>query len=231
MELFECIEKRRSVRRFTDEPVDKLSMKKAFEAAILAPNSSNMQTWDFFWVRSDEKKKKLVEYCLSQSAARTAQELVVISADPALWRRSNPEVIKYVHEVDAPKPVKLYYEKIIPMSYRWGLFNIFYPFKWLLQFFVGLARPITRKPLSKRDLQEVAIKSAALAAENFVLALQAEGYSTCMMEGLDEWRVKKLLGLNCSSRIVMAIGIGKEGEKSLWGPRFRIGYEKVVHEV
>ena len=120
-----------------------------------------------------------------------------------LWRRSSQEVIKYVHEVDAPKPVKLYYEKIIPMSYRWGLFNIFYPFKWLLQFFVGLARPITRKPLSKRDLQEVAIKSTP-CTKNFVLALQAEGYSTCMMEGLDEWRVKGLLGAWCSSRIVMA---------------------------
>ena len=64
MELFECIKKRRSVRRFTEQPVNEGSMRKAFEAAILAPNSSNMQTWDFFWVRSDEKKKKLVEYYL-----------------------------------------------------------------------------------------------------------------------------------------------------------------------
>ena len=124
-------------------------MKKAFEAAVLAPNSSNMQTWDFFWVRSDEKKKKLVEYCLSQSAARTAQELVVISADPALWRRSNPEVIKYVHEVDAPKSVKLYYEKVIPMSYRWGLFNIFYPLNGYFSSLLGLLVQLPESPFQK----------------------------------------------------------------------------------
>ena len=43
-----------------------------------------------------------------------------------------------------------------------------------------------------RDLQEIAIKSAALGAENFVLALEAQGFSSCMMEGHDESRVLKL---------------------------------------
>ncbi len=85
MEFFEVIKARRSIRRYLSDPVPDQVIEKAFDAAILAPNSSNVQTWDFFWVRSEEKKEKLIKACLSQSAARTAQQLVVITADPKKW--------------------------------------------------------------------------------------------------------------------------------------------------
>ena len=83
MEFFEAVKNRRSIRKFTDENVPDSVVEKALEAAVLAPNSSNVQTWDFYWVRTPEKKKKLVSYCLNQSAARTAQHLVVIVGDPS----------------------------------------------------------------------------------------------------------------------------------------------------
>jgi nitroreductase len=100
----------------------------------------------------------------------------------------------------------------------------------------GLFRPTSWGPCTKRDLQEVAIKSAALAAENLVLALSAQGYSTCMMEGFDEVRVKNLLGLGLagiggSARIVMVVGVGLEGERATWGPQYRIPQSEVVHEI
>lgn len=228
----QTIRARRSIRRFTATPVPPSVIEQAFEHALLAPNSSNMQTWDFYWVKSPEKKQKLVEYCLNQSAARTAQELVVVVADPKLWRRSNPEMIEFIRKINAPKLVLFYYEKLVPMTYRWGFLNIFVPFKWLPTFFTGLFRPMVRGPYSKRDLQEVAIKSAALASENFVLSIVQQGFSTCMMEGHDECRVKKLLGLGSSARVTMVIGIG-EGDpvKGTWGPQFRIDPKKVIHHV
>lgn len=69
MDFFEVINRRRSVRDFTEEVVPDLVIEKALEAAILAPNSSNTQTWNFYWVKSIEAKAKLVEAYLSQSAA------------------------------------------------------------------------------------------------------------------------------------------------------------------
>lgn len=93
MEFYEAVNKRRSSRRFTEKPVPEDVMRRCFAAAIKAPNSSNMQTWNFYWVRTEEKKELLRKYCLSQSAAREAKELVVVVADPALWKRSNPEII------------------------------------------------------------------------------------------------------------------------------------------
>ena len=82
-----------------------------------------------------------------------------------------------------------------------------------------------------RDLQEIAIKSAALGAENFVLALEAQGFSSCMMEGHDESRVLKLLGLRSPARTAMVIGIGEPSERALWGEQFRLPLEEVVKEL
>ncbi len=231
MEFFEAVAARRSIRKYKSDPIPEGVMRRALDAAILAPNSSNLQTWNFYWVRSEDAKAELVRACLSQSAARTAAELVVVTADPALWRRSNPEMVKFTQSIGAPKLVQMYYSKLIPLTYRWGFLNSMVPYKWLISALTGLIRPMTRGPHSRRDLQEVAIKSSALACENFVLAMAAQGFATCMMEGFDERRVAKLLGLPASARVVMVISAGVEGEKGTWGPRFRLPADRVVHEI
>lgn len=231
MDFFEAIKARRSIRKFSEKTVPAEVMKKSFEAALLAPNSSNTQTWNFIWVKTPDNKNKLIEGCLSQSAARTAAELVVVTADPALWRRSQSYLIEYVKSTTAPKQVLMYYEKIIPITYRWGFLNTLAPIKWLIANGVGLFRPMPRGPNSRRDLQEVAIKSAALAAENFVLALAAQGYATCMMEGFDECRLHSLLKLKSSERVVMVIAIGEAAENGTWGPQFRIPSNLIIKEV
>lgn len=232
MDFFQAVEKRRSIRQFMNEPVPELVIRRSLEAALKAPNSSNTQTWNFFWIRSADHKKKAVEICLSQAAARTAQELVVITADPALWKRSQPYLADYIRKVNAPKPVIMYYEKLIPFVYRWGFLNTMAPIKWIVATVTGLFRPMMRGPFSRRDAQEIAIKSAALAAENFVLAVAAQGFDSCMMEGFDECRMKRLLKLGSSERVVMVIAVGKANpERGTWGPQYRIPSELVIKEV
>jgi nitroreductase len=196
--------------------------------AIHAPNSSNTQTWDFHWIKNIELKKKVVEACLNQSAARTAAQFVVVTANYKKWRRSQGPLIKWAESFNAHKSVIMYYKKIVPFFYTTGPLNILSPFKIVLAFLIGLFRPIMRRPLTLRDNQEVAIKSAALAAENFVLAIVDRGGGTCMMEGFDEWRMRKILNLKCSDRVVMAIAIGYPDEKGLWGEQFRLPFEQVV---
>ena len=231
MEFFEVVQKRRSIRKFTEESVPESVIEKALDAALLAPNSSNTQTWDFYWVRTPEKKANLVQACFSQSAARTAQELVVVVADPALWRRSQKPLVEFVESVKAPRPVIEYYKKLIPATYTWGPLNSWGILKSLGAQVGGLFRTTPRGPHTKRDLQEVAIKSAGLAAENFVLSITAQGFATCMMEGFDEARVKKVIGVSGSARIVMCIAVGREAERGTWGPQFRIPREQVIHRV
>jgi nitroreductase len=70
MDFFEAVDRRRSVRKFTNTEVPESVMKKCLKASLLAPNSSNLQPWEFYWVRSQKKKKQVVEACFSQNACK-----------------------------------------------------------------------------------------------------------------------------------------------------------------
>ena len=48
MELTEVIEKRRSIRKFSDKPVSREILEELIKAAALAPTASNLQAWRFF---------------------------------------------------------------------------------------------------------------------------------------------------------------------------------------
>jgi nitroreductase len=231
MDLFTAIDRRRSVRVFTQEVFPEEKMQKALKQAVLAPNSSNTQTWDFYWVKNPEKKAKLVEACLSQSAARTACHLIVVTADRTHWQRSQKRLIDWAIESHAHPGVVTYYKKLVPMMYSNGWLSVFTPLKWSFFNLVGLFRPVVRRPMSNRDNDEVAIKSAALASQNFVLSISALGGATCMMEGFDEVRVKRLLNLKRSTRVAMVIAVGFQDEKGIWGKRYRINSQEVIHIV
>jgi len=228
LDLFDAVEKRRSIRKFTEEPLPDEVIRRALQAAILAPNSGNMQTWDFHWIKGAEIKKRMVAACFNQSGARTASQLLVLVANPKHWRRSNPRLIDWVKQANAPKSVLKYYEKAVPIAYTWGWLNSLAPIKWLAAVLIGMFRPMQRSPIGRRDAQEVSIKSAALAAENFVLAITAQGGASCMMEGFDEARVKRMLELPGAARVVMIIAAGYESPRGTWGPRFRMPLDEVL---
>ena len=233
MEFFETIQTRRSVRRYTKTPVPDEVIQKALDAALLAPNSSNMQPWEFYWVRTPEKKAKLVEACLSQGAARTAPHLVVAVARMDTWRRNRKLMLEHIkNDPTASKQVVAYYEKLIPMVYSSGPFNILGHIKTVFAFFTGLFRPIPRGPATREDNFDVVVKTTALACENFMLACTAQGYGTCAMEGFDEWRVRNLLGLShCHARVVMVISVGETDPKGVFGERVRFDRDLFIHEV
>ena len=93
-EFCKVVESRRSVRVYTDEKIPEEIVKKCLDLTLLAPNSSNLQTWEFYWVRNKGKKEKLVEYCLSQPAAATAAELIVCVARPDHWKKNNSMMLQ-----------------------------------------------------------------------------------------------------------------------------------------
>ncbi len=240
MEFFETLERRRSIRNFSDTPVDDKIIERALQAATLAPNSSNVQTWDFYWTsRGGGTHAQLIKACLSQGAARTSSHLIVITADYGKWRRSRPQILEWVNrsiqqaapqKPNFPPGMRDYYEKLIPLMYI-NAFGLLGGLRWIGLRLLSLFRPIMIRPAGRRDLQEVAIKSAALACENFVLAITAQGAGTCMMEGFDESRVRRALKLRRSQRVVMVIAVGHPTDRGRWGERFRIPLAEVVHRV
>ena len=59
MELMEAIYKRRSVRFFTEEPVDKDTIDKLINAAIQAPSAMNGQPWSFSVIQDKALMQKI----------------------------------------------------------------------------------------------------------------------------------------------------------------------------
>ena len=96
---------------------------------------------------------------------------------------------------------------------------------------VGYFKPVPRGPIYKNDLFETVTKTTALACQNFMMALVAEGFDSCPMEGFDEKRIKKILKLDWTSHVVMIFGIGKADKKGIYGKRFRINEDLVIKEV
>ena len=231
MDFFETIETRRSVRKYHAEPVPESVIEKAIDAALLAPNSSNMQPWEFYWVRSEDKRRELVDACFRQAAARTAGELVVAVARRDTWRRNLQLMREAMKKYGSTKLQEEYYRKVVPAVYVQGPFSILGIIKYFIITVMGWFRPVPRGPFSVGELFTVLIKTTALACENFMLAVAAQGYGSCPMEGFDERRVKKILGLGRRSRVVMCIGVGVPDPSGIYGERVRFERELFVHEV
>lgn len=221
-EFKKVIESRRSVRIYTDETIPDSVVEECLDMALLAPNSSNLQPWEFYWVKSTDKLYKLKQFCFNQSAARTAPTLIVCVARPDHWKLGQKINLDYfARRGNFPKEVKFYYQKLIPMMFRHGPLNILTPFKKLAISIIGLFRTMPRGPMSSFDNLLLATKTTALACENLMLSFRAAGYDTCPMEGFDENRVKRLLRLPRKAAVVMIISAGKRHEHGVYNERIR----------
>jgi|TARA_B100001059_G_scaffold44444_1_gene36765 nitroreductase len=229
----DAIEYRRSVRVFSDQDLDSEIVKKCLHNASLAPNSSNLQLWEFVHVNDDKVLKKLSKACFNQNAAKTAKQLVVIVVRKDLWKKRanwNIEVISNQSKNSQIsdkrlKQAKTYYKKVIPTLYT-DFFGILGILKSLIFQTIGLFRPTMRQVMSS-DLRVVAHKSAGLAAQNFMISMAAIGYDTCPMEGSDTLKVKNILNLPSGSEINMVIGCGIRTNEGVYGDQLRVPFNEV----
>ncbi|MBE7669834.1 nitroreductase family protein [Tenacibaculum piscium] len=237
----QAINFRRSVRVFdAEKSIESSIVKKCIEQATLAPNSSNMQLWEFYHITSKDTIAKMAPLCFNQNAAKTAQQLVVFVTRKDVWKKrvkANLAVLDATFGKDTPKEkqtsrekmTRTYYGKIIPFTY-FDFLGIFGWLKSLIILITGLFRPIYRE-VRNSDMRIVAHKSTGLAAQNFMLSMAAEGYDTCPMEGADTWRVKRLLNIPRSAEINMIVSCGIRTEKGVYGERFRIPFNEVYKEI
>ncbi len=232
MEFTEVVRARRSCRKFIPEAVPAEVIEKALDEALIAPNSSNMQLWRFFWVSSPEMKKALTEACLGQPAASTSQEMIVVVADWSLWRENRQRMIEALKKNNAGASALKYYETLVPLMYTYGPLSILGYFKKIMANIAGIFRPVPRGPSTRNDVAMVAVKSAALACENFMLSIYNQGYACCPMEGFDEARVNKVTNTSgCSSKVVMVISVGKPDPQGFYGPQIRFDRSLFIKKI
>ncbi len=240
MTLAEIINYRRSVRNYKPLSIDTEKVKHCIELATLAPNSSNMQLWEFYHITDPEILKRLTVACLNQESAKTAQQMVVFVTRQDLFSKRAKKMLELeTQNINKNSPDekqakrinrwKLYYGKVMPFLYI-RFFGIFGMVRKFFVNIVGIFRPIIYQ-VSENDMRVVVHKTCALAAQTFMLAMANERYDTCPMEGFDSRKVKRILKLPYGAEINMVISCGIRDEKGVWGDRMRIPFNEVYQEI
>jgi nitroreductase len=226
--FYEAVASRRAVRAFLPDPIPEEVMDRCLDAALLAPSSSNLQPWEFVLIRSEAARATASRICFDQAPARSAPLLLAVVAHRDSWRRNRDEVLR-IHQSRGKvrRSLRRYYQKLIPLVYRTGPFGLAGWAKRALSRVASLFRPAPNMH-SESDIRVLVHKSTALAAATLMLALRAEGYDSCPIEGFDPWRARKLLKLKRGAEVCMFLAVGKRAEGGVWWERALVPREWVV---
>jgi len=84
MEFSEVIRKRRSIRLFTDQPVEVEKLQQIRETANLAPSAGNLQAYEVYVVTDAKKRDELSRAALRQEFIASAPVVLVFCTHPEL---------------------------------------------------------------------------------------------------------------------------------------------------
>ena len=82
MDFFEVVDRRRSVRAFTDDAVTPGDLDAVLRATRAAPSAGNLQAYELVVVRDRPKREELAKAALGQSFIAQAPVCVVFLANP-----------------------------------------------------------------------------------------------------------------------------------------------------
>ncbi|RME53830.1 nitroreductase family protein [Candidatus Woesearchaeota archaeon] len=78
MDALACIFTRRSIRSFTEVPIEFDKLMTVLDAGNHAPSSGNLQNWKFILITGNEDVRKLRPFCADQECFATAQAGIVV---------------------------------------------------------------------------------------------------------------------------------------------------------
>lgn len=184
MDALEAIRLRRSVRSFTDTPVDDADLDQLLRLALLAPTGSMSQAWSLLVVRDPAQRAALAEVVIGGGGAYFA------SVRPAAPGTSPEDHAQWGMD----------YANEVLGSYR-------HVPVWVL----GLVVPRDMFPPEDRDKEALADEmSVAFAMENLFIAARAKGLGTVptVFHWYREPDVRMLLGLPEEIRIPVITPLG-----------------------
>lgn len=89
--VLEIALKRRSIRKFRDQPVEDEKIKKILKSAIWAPSAGNLQPWVFIVVKDPKNIEKIKS--VSPGMFDLPPVLIVVCRDTEIARRSGNETL------------------------------------------------------------------------------------------------------------------------------------------
>ena len=87
--VMNAIQNRKSVRKYSDKPIEDAVIKQILEAGRLAPSWVNVQPWKFIVVKDQKIKDLLSQAAGSQLQVKTAQAVICCVADLSAWEKTH----------------------------------------------------------------------------------------------------------------------------------------------
>jgi nitroreductase len=85
METTDAIQKWRSIRRYTEDPVPQEALRAILEAGRRAPSWENVQPWHFIVVEDQAMKEKLAQLASGQKHVLKAPAIIAVCGDLSCW--------------------------------------------------------------------------------------------------------------------------------------------------
>jgi nitroreductase len=81
MNTIEAIKTRRSIRKYTQQPLEFDKITRIIEAGHYAPSSGNIQNWRFVVITDKKTIRSLYDHCLKQEHVYNAQAIIVVCGE------------------------------------------------------------------------------------------------------------------------------------------------------
>ncbi len=190
MSVATAIRTRRTIRHYRPDPVPAAALDTLAELAMEAPSSWNLQDRSLVVVTDPAVRAELAWATDGQPQPREAPVMLVFVAEPQAWRADRADIFDRARRNHA----------------------------WSDEFIAGFATAATefQKSLDERDLlREYAVKDAMIAATYTMLAATELGLATSPMNGWDEGRVKKAIGIEDRDDLAIALlmSVGRPAEQ------------------
>jgi nitroreductase len=83
MDFFKIVEDRRSMRKYTETPIEEEKLHKILETANKAPSAGNLQGYEIFVVRKLDQRQALVKAAWDQDFLAEAPVVLIFCANPS----------------------------------------------------------------------------------------------------------------------------------------------------
>ncbi|WP_433335637.1 nitroreductase family protein [Spirillospora sp. CA-294931] len=180
LSVAEAIRTRRTIRHYRPDPIPETLLDELLDLALEAPSSWNLQDRSIVAVSSPEGLEGLTWAAGGQPQPNEAPVVLVFVAEPQLWRDDNADIY------DTARASGAWNDEFIT---------------W----FAGETRAFQESLDQRGLLREYAIKDAMIAATYVMLAATEMGLATSPMNGWDESKVKKVLGIEDRDDLAIAL--------------------------
>jgi nitroreductase len=217
---------RRSVRNFKPDPIPAELIDRLIDAACWAPSGYNLQPTHFVVVTDAAIKSRLRVACMDQRQVEEAPAMIVLVADGSVVEHQFEEILAMEKQAGA---VNDRYEqllrKYVPLAFGRGPAGLGWLAKAVGAPVMGMVTPTPSIPAVFKRYWLT--KQSMLCAMVLMLAATSAGLATVPMEGFDERRVKRVLGIPRGYMVPLVLPIGYPGDGKV--PKTRLPSTRFVH--